>query len=153
MPSLMQVERGIQINAPVDSVFKYVNTLKLWEQWSPWHKMDGDMKIDYSATTSGTGAYYTWKSNNKNVGNGKLTIIESTTNQLVKTTMDFGDDGTGTAIFKFESAGGSTRITWNMESEMGKNPFMKLMGPMMESMIGQSFDEGLKSLKQLCEKK
>ena len=152
MPSHMQVDRAIEINAPVDKVFAQINDLKNWEQWSPWHQMDKKMKIDYAAQSSGTGAFYVWNSNNKNVGSGKLTITESVPNEFVKTAMDFGDKGSGSAVFKFEKLSTGTKVNWSMESDMGNNPFMKLLGPMMETMIGKSFEEGLGSLKSLCEK-
>ena len=29
-------------------VYDQVNTLKNWENWSPWHKIDKGMKLTYS---------------------------------------------------------------------------------------------------------
>src|ERR1051325_293703 len=75
LPGNMNVERSVVINAPAPVVFDQVNTLKNWEQWSPWQMMDSTMKITYSGPASGKGAGYSWTS--KDMGVGTMTLTES----------------------------------------------------------------------------
>ena len=35
--SKLKIERSIEVAAPANAAFEQVNTLRNWEQWSPWH--------------------------------------------------------------------------------------------------------------------
>src|ERR1017187_868247 len=118
LPSKAHVERSIVIKAPVGNAFAQVNTLKNWVNWSPWHKMDPDMAITYFGPESGKDAKYSWTSDKKMVGNGKLVIAESEPDSLVTTVMIF-DRGKGTASFWFSKTPEGTKVTWEMESDLG----------------------------------
>ena len=149
-PSHVSVHRSIVINAPVEPIYDQVNNLKNWNNWSPWNKMDSAMKIEYSTTSEGAGASYTWSSNNKNVGNGELTITSSSKDSVC-TAMNFMENGIGTATFKFEPAESGTKVTWSMQSDMGSNPFKKMFGYLMDKMLGPTFEHGLGDLKKIAE--
>src|SRR6188768_836956 len=75
LPGTMHVERSVTINAPARVVFDQVNTVKNWEQWSPWLKMDSTMKRTYFGPASGTGAGYSWTS--KEMQSGTMTFTDS----------------------------------------------------------------------------
>ena len=153
LPSKVHVERTLTINAPPEKVFEQVNTVQNWERWSPWHKLDPNMKLAYAGPPSGVGAKYSWESKQRNVGNGSLTIIESVPHTSVQTAMDFQGQGQATATFRLEKIQGGTQVTWSMESDMGKNPIGKFFGLMMDRMVGSDFEKGLYNLKSLCEGK
>ena len=150
LPSQVRVERSAVIAAPADRIFEQVNTLTNWEKWSPWHKLDPNMKLQYSGPPSGKGAAYAWQSTQRNVGNGTLTIDESTPPQRVGTAMHF-DAGDAAGSFTFQPLEKNTRVTWVMDSNMGKNPVGKFFGLMMDRMVGPDFERGLNNLKTLCE--
>src|SRR5437588_7392560 len=76
------VERSATINAPAPVVFAQVNDFHKWEAWSPWAKMDPNMKTTYSGPPSGNGAAYSWAGNN-DVGEGRMTITESRPSDLI----------------------------------------------------------------------
>lgn len=148
LPKEVKVERSAVINAPPEVVFEQINTLKNWEIWSPWHAIDPDMQITYSSTASGEGAYYEWKSANKQVGDGKLTILKSYPVDSILVEMDFGEQGVATVSYLFEKVDDGTKVTWTMVSDMGMNPINRYMGLMMDNMVGESFEKGLENLEE-----
>jgi len=151
MPSARHIERSLVVNAKPDAVFAQVNDLKKWNSWSPWFKMDPNSKMVFSDNSVGLGAYYTWESTNSNVGKGKLTIEESTPFSLVKSKLEFEGMSESHAYFKMEPEGENTKVTWAIDSNLGNNPFFRLMGVMMDKMLGDIFLQGLTDLKKVAE--
>ena len=150
------VERSTVIDAPKDVVFEQINNLKNWEKWSPWAKMDNTMKIAYNDQVTGKGAGYSWTS--ENMGDGTLVIAESTPNEKLKTSLDFGAMGRGEGYWTLEDDNGKTKLTWGMlpmaaasfpASVIGK--YMMKMGD-MDAQIGKSFEDGLNGIKEIAEK-
>ena len=84
MPGTTHLERTIEINAPSTQIYEQVNELKNWMNWSAWAKIDPTTVWKYSEPSSGTGSYYTWASEDKNIGNGKMTILETKPNELMR---------------------------------------------------------------------
>ncbi|MFM2224371.1 MAG: hypothetical protein RJA07_573 [Bacteroidota bacterium] len=150
LPSTSHVERTYVVKASPPVVYALVNDLHKWETWSPWYEMDKKMKITYNEIPSGKGASYTWVSQNKNVGNGSMEIIDATSNEI-KTQMHFGDMGNPTATFKFEAVPEGTKVTWAFEGDCSENPFYlkpicRYFNLIMDKMIGPDFEKGLKNL-------
>ncbi len=75
-PNTFRLERSASINAPPARVYALIDDFKQWRSWSPWEKLDPDLKRTYSGAASGLGAVYAWEGNNK-VGQGRMEIIES----------------------------------------------------------------------------
>ena len=150
MPSKFNMERSVVINADERVIFEQINVLKNWEQWSPWQKMDPESKMTYSGPPSGVGASYDWTG--PKTGEGTLTIIESVPYESIVTELDFKENGKGTSGYRISKADNENTLTWWFESEVGKNPFKKLMfGLMGESFMSKTFDQGLSDIKQISE--
>ena len=151
-PSEFRVSRTITIATPPEIIFPHVNELRNWEPWNPWGKLDPAMKLTYDGPPAGTGASYSWRGNNK-VGEGRMTIIESRPNELIRFKLEFFKpmSGTSDAEFTFKPRGNQTEVTWTMS---GKNNFMaKAFGLFVncEKMIGGQFEKGLAALKSRVE--
>jgi len=151
-PSDFRVTRSTAISAPPAVVFAQVNDFHNWDGWSPWARMDPEMKATYAGPAAGTGAVYSWVGNNK-VGEGRMTIMESHPSDLVRIKLEFIKPfaATNTAEFIFQPQGNQTTVTWNMT---GKKNFMtKAMGLVMnmDKMIGGQFDQGLAQMKSVAE--
>ena len=149
LPSKVQVERSIEIDAPQETIFAQVNSLKNWEHWSPWELNDPNMESTFSGPDRGVGAIHQWESEQS--GNGKQEITESNHPDLIRTKLDFGEQGSAESYWHFEKQNGKTRVTWGMTSDMGQNPVGKYIGLMMDSMIGNDYEEGLNNLKDHTE--
>lgn len=153
LPREVNVKRSITVNAPVDQVYAQVNDLRNWENWSPWKKMDPMMQLSYSNPPTGKGAFYNWKSDNPNVGNGKLTLAETIPNRKIVTALEFQDWGESRGEWNFESKGNKTEVSWAMSNDMGGNPIARYMGLFMKGALKKQFDEGLIGIKKEVESK
>lgn len=152
-PDDFAVSRRIKIAAPVTDVFPQVNELRNWEAWSPWAKLDPNIKMTYDGPQAGAGASYAWSGNNK-VGAGRNTITQSAPNELVRFRLEFQRPmvATNDIQFTFDSDGSQTIVTWAMQ---GKNSLGgKIFGLFMncEKMCAKQFDKGLAQLKSAAEK-
>jgi uncharacterized protein YndB with AHSA1/START domain len=152
-PNTFRLQRSTTINAPADKVFPFINDFRHWPLWSPWERMDPDMKRTHSGASHGKGAVYEWDGN-KNVGTGRSEIVETVAPSKVIIKLDFIKpfEAHNTAEFTLEGWGSSTTVTWAM---YGPQPFMmKAMGLFCspERMVGPQFEAGLGNLKALTEK-
>lgn len=150
LPRHTHVERSLLINTPANQLFEQVNTLKNWPNWSPWHKIDPKMRIEYFGYQQGVGAKYTWESENQQVGNGSLTIIKSIPFDTIVTEMDFMKNGKANSNFIFIKKPSGTLVTWIMESDLGWNPISRYFGLMMDRMVGPDFEKGLANLRDVA---
>ena len=151
-PASFRIARSASIAAPPQAVFAQVNDFHKWEAWNPWGKVDPAMKHSYEGPAAGPGAVYSW-AGNKEVGEGRMTIIESRPSDLVQVKLDFFKPfaATNTAEFTFKPEGNATLVTWSMS---GDNNFMAKAVHLfmnMDKMIGEQFDKGLASMKAIVE--
>jgi hypothetical protein len=151
-PGDFRVSRSATIAAPAPVVFAQVNDFHKWTAWSPWATLDPAMKQTYEGASAGAGAVYTW-AGNREVGEGRMTIVESRPSDLVRVQLDFVKPfaGTGVAEFTFRPEGDRTAVTWTMTGE--KNFVAKGIHLVMnmDRMIGRDFDEGLARMKAVAE--
>ncbi len=157
LPSKTHVERTATIKATPEVVFGLIDDLHKWEMWSPWHKIDPNMKLEYINSGIGKGAAYKWRSDNKNVGNGELSITNTIDNKEINTQMKFGNMGTSIGKFTLEPTSEGTKVNWSMESDVATMPFFmrpmaKYFGLFMNKMVGPDFEKGLKSLDSIASK-
>ena len=120
-PSEFRVARSTTISAPPAAVFAQVNDFHKWEAWNPWGKIDPAMKQTYEGAPAGTGALYTW-AGNREVGEGRMTIIESRPSDLIRVKLEFMKPfrATNIALFSIKPNGKQTVVTWSMT---GQNKF------------------------------
>ena len=82
-PSHFTITRSATFNAPPEALFTEVNDFNKWQAWSPWEKIDPNMKKTISTPSSGKGANYAWAGNDE-AGEGKMTITDSRPNEAIK---------------------------------------------------------------------
>jgi hypothetical protein len=142
--SELRVVRTASMAAPAQVLFGLVNDFRRWEAWSPWEKLDPALERTYDGAPAGSGAIYSWIGNNQ-VGEGRMTIMESQPNDLIRIKLEFFKPfaATNTAEFTFKPEGDRTRVTWSMFGE--KNFLSKAIGLFMnmDKMIGDNFEQGL----------
>jgi uncharacterized protein YndB with AHSA1/START domain len=152
-PDSFRVERSIAVKAEPAKVFALLNDFHAFGSWSPWEKLDPNMKTTYSGAPSGPGAVYTWDGND-DVGAGRMEILKSEPDTRVVVKLDFLKpiEGYNTSEYTLVSSAGTTTVTWAM---YGPSPYVsKLMGIFvsMDRMIGKDFERGLSNLKAQAEK-
>ncbi len=151
-PGTYRVERSAVVAAPPETVHSLIADFRRWEAWSPWEKLDPQMKKDFSGAESGTGAIYHWIGND-DVGEGRMTITESDPASGVAIRLEFLKpwQSVNQSRFAFAREDAGTRVTWTMD---GTSDFMfKAMSVFMspDKMMGPDFEKGLASLKELAE--
>lgn len=151
-PNEFRYSRSGKINVPPEAVFPHVNDFHLWQEWSPWAKRDPNCEVSYEGPNTGEGAKFAWKGN-KEVGEGKMLIIESTPHRLIAIRLEFIKPmkATNTAEFQFEPTENGTKVTWSM---FGKNNLVGKIFHMLidcDKMVGKDFEQGLANLKSVAE--
>jgi hypothetical protein len=152
-PDRFGIQRATTVKAPPEKIFPLINDFHQWGTWSPYENKDPAMKRSYSGAASGEGAIYAWEGN-KNVGSGRMEILDSSAPSKIVIKLDFFKpfEGHNTAEFTMLPHGDATDVTWLMH---GPLPFMgKIMHVFinMDRMIGKDFEIGLANLKRLTEK-
>jgi hypothetical protein len=152
-PDTLRVQRATSIRAPADKIFPMINDFHQWRGWSPYEDRDPALKRTYEGPDSGKGAVYAWDGN-KNVGSGRMEILETSVPSKITIKLDFFKpfEGHNTAEFTMLPQGDVTNLTWTMH---GPAVFMsKLMQVFinLDHMIGRDFEVGLANLKKLAEK-
>jgi hypothetical protein len=154
-PADFKVERSATLRAPAPAAFAQVNDFQNWQAWSPWEKVDPALKRQYEGPKAGAGAVYAWQGN-KDVGEGRMTIMESRPGELVRIKLEFFKPfaATNTAEFSFKPAGAdTTAVTWSMA---GQNNFLSkaiCLFVNMDKMVGGMFDQGLAQMKTVVERR
>jgi uncharacterized protein YndB with AHSA1/START domain len=151
--STLRVQRSININAPPERIFPLISDFHQWLHWSPYEQKDPAMKRTYEGAANGEGAVYAWNGD-KNVGSGRMEILEASAPQKIVIKLDFFTpfEGHNTAEFTMLPQGDGTHVTWLMH---GPARFMtRLIQVFMnlDNMIGKDFEAGLAKLKTITEK-
>lgn len=149
LPRKILVQRSLLMDANQKNIFAKINTLKTWEKWSPLLQIDSGMKIAYSGSPSGTGAALSWRSSNRNIGYGRISIISAAPYDSIRLLLDFGKNGTSVAKFTLHNTGLKTMVTWSIESELGLNVISRWVGLFSDRLIGPDLETGLINLNQL----
>jgi uncharacterized protein YndB with AHSA1/START domain len=153
-PDTFHIERSIQIAAPPEQVFAHINDFKSHLQWSAWEKIDPNMQRSMSEQTSGVGATYEWHGN-KDIGSGKMTILESLPPNKVISKIEFFSPmkATNTVEYRLEPTTDGTLVKHAM---FGRSPFFRNIICLfinVDKMVGDKFEESLLALKAACENK
>lgn len=151
-PAAFHIERSITITAPPDSAFALVNDFHAWPVWSPYEKLDPQMKKTFEGPSAGTGAVYSWAGTPK-VGEGRMTIERSQAPSLVSLKLEFFKPFTATnaGTFSFVQTPGGTRVTWAMDGQNGFAAKAASLFMNMDKLVGTDFERGLVAMKAAAE--
>lgn len=153
-PAEFRVTRSATIAAPASAAFAAINDFHRWQEWSPWEKLDPNLKRTFEGPASGVGSIYGWEGNSK-VGSGRMAIAASNPAEGIRIQLDFLKPWESHCVtdFTFAPEGNGTVVTWTMSGP--NNFFSKLMNVFtsMDKLIGGDFEKGLANLKSTLETK
>ena len=141
-----EFERSIEIDAPIDSVYHQLSDLHNWPNWAVWWKNDSTIVTEFNEVKLGERASMKWKG--EEVGVGGLEIV-SCSKEEMEIKLNLGDM-TPSGFFEFEEIDGGTKVKWRMKGEMPF--FIRFMTLFMDKMAGPDLEQGLKRLKDVCER-
>jgi effector-binding domain-containing protein len=146
-----RIERSIDINAPQSEVYQQVQFFKNTLDWSPWMKLDPNVKSSITGTDGSVGSVYAWEGNS-DVGKGKQTIT-ALAPERIEWRLDFEEpmSSTSPVYMDVKPVGNKTKVVWGFDFK----PTFPWNGLMMftdvDKAIGTDYEKGLASLKQVCE--
>jgi hypothetical protein len=145
-PDKFRVYRTASINAPAGKIYPLIADFHAWTAWSPYEKLDPNMRKTYEGPVSGKGAIYKWEGDK--AGAGRMEITDTAEPNRVTIQLDFSKPfiAHNIAEFTLEPAGEATTVTWAMS---GRHQFMmKVMGLFfsMDKLVGKDFESGLANL-------
>ena len=153
-PPDFAISRSASMATTPAAAFAQVNDFHKWEAWSPWAKLDPAMKTIYDGPATGTGASYHWVGNDQ-VGEGRMTIVDSRPGELVRIKLEFLKPfaATNQADFTFKGDAAQTTVTWAMSGRKNfiQKAFCLFMD--MDKMVGADFEKGLAQMKTAAEAK
>ncbi|MBC7791308.1 MAG: SRPBCC family protein [Anaerolineae bacterium] len=151
-PATFRVQRMATISAAADRVFGFVNDFRRWTAWSPWEKLDPNLKRTFSGNPSGVGSVYSWAGNSK-AGEGRMAIKESIPNQRVAIDLQFLKPFKARNLteFMFKPTPEGVNVTWTMSGDSTFATKAISLFSSMDKMVGKDFEQGLVNLKNVAE--
>ena len=112
------VTRSIAIKVPSEKISLQIRNFKEFVKWSPWSKLDPEMKKEFFGEQGTVGAKYTW-TGNEEVGTGSQELVEVTA-ETVKTKLIFTApwESESDIFFNFLEKENVTHVTWGYIGEM-----------------------------------
>jgi hypothetical protein len=152
-PHQYKFEKSIEIAKPKNEVFNYLNNLKNWEQWSVWNKsLDSSLYIFYSSRTDSIGAMQYF--NGDLLGSGRFKISNFKADEMLSYNLQMHQsEVNANGTFYFNDKNNSTQLTWIDSGDVGHNPIYRYMIPFKRNSTEAAFEEGLKRIKEMLEKK
>ena len=145
------VVRSIEVQAPVETVYRVVKDFNYYKQWNAWSKMDKDASGEISGPVGEVGATWSWDGDT--VGQGTLTIEALERNKSITSQLIFISPMEGKAkdLWHFEMLdSSSTKITWTYAGK-ATGYFERYMNLAMDGFLGPMLESGLSNLKKLLE--
>jgi uncharacterized protein YndB with AHSA1/START domain len=151
-PATYRVQRTVEIQATPEAVYDQLEDFRAWSRWSPWEKLDPQMKKSFSGPERGVGATYAWQGNDK-VGTGRMTITKSDRPRDIECRLEFLKpfEAVSQTSMQLQPRGAVTHVTWTMtgHNDFTGKVFSVFMN--MEKSIGEDFEAGLARLKEITE--
>ena len=152
-PGNFHIQRSTHIAASAEKIYPYLSDFHKGQLWSPYEKKDPAMQRSFSGAENGRGSIYEF-AGNREVGKGRLEIVETQEPTRVVLTLDMREpmQGHNVVTYSIRPDGAGSEVSWAMDGDC--NFFGKLMGVFfnMDKMIGGDFATGLANLKTLVEK-
>jgi uncharacterized protein YndB with AHSA1/START domain len=152
-PDKFSVKRSVEIKAVPETVFALINDFRQWPKWSPWEKLDPNLRRTLSGAESGRGSVYEWEGDRK-VGAGRMEILDAVPPSHVDIKLSFLKPfkAENRTVFTITPVGGASHVLWEMTGT--NNLMFKVMGMFMsmDKMVGGDFEKGLAAMKVEAER-
>lgn len=150
----LEVTRTVTIERPRASVFAMSNDLRIAREWSPYYAMDPDAEYAFSGGEPGAGQTMRWVSNVRQVGSGRISIVNSTENEAIESILELGDRATLNSLFTLRPMEGGASVSWTVTAQCAEgwiNVPCRYMNLILASQVRDQLDAGLTRLKTLAE--
>jgi effector-binding domain-containing protein len=145
------IERSMVIDAPKALVYDQIRLFKNFHEWSPWSKLDPDMKLTYAGNDGEVGSSYAWVGND-DVGEGKQTLKSLAPDRL-ELQLDFVKPFESSIPVFYNITGDEekTKVTWGFDPYLPFPINVWAMFTDIDKAMGTDYERGLGFLKRRCE--
>jgi effector-binding domain-containing protein len=153
LPNTLEVTRTASVERPRAAVFAMVNDLRIAKEWSPYYAIDPDADYAFSGE-AGAGQTMRWASNVRQVGAGRMSIVNSVENEEVDSILEMGRSATLNSRLELRPGQRATSVAWTMTAECSDgwiNVPCRYMNLVLRGMVQKQLDDGLARLKTLTE--
>ncbi|MFO1187490.1 MAG: GyrI-like domain-containing protein [Alphaproteobacteria bacterium] len=153
LPSKTHIEKSILVNAPQEQVFATLNSIKEFNAWSPFLKMEPTATTEFSGPDAGEGASLHWVG--KKLGKGSMTVVASTPETRIDYALEFGGKTGDKSWFDVKPQSGGINVTWGYESApYGINILNRYVGALFVGPgLRKAYKSGLVDFKAYVESK
>ena len=141
-----------KFEAPASVIFPYLRDLTLGSQWSPFEKVDPNLKREYIGPSNQVGGKLVFQGN-REAGSGSIEILKIEENKIVELrlimTAPFPADNIVRYELKEEVDG--TLLSWTMSGDGGYLGKFLTFFVDCEKLVTDQFRAGLVNLKNLIE--
>jgi effector-binding domain-containing protein len=143
MPKNVQLEKSLVMDAPPEVIFDQVNCFENWEPWTPWAEVA--INVVYEGPSCGEGATMRWDDGN---GQSSQIITESIEYELIRTELQFMEQGAVWSDWTFEETAEGTLVTWGLRGD-ANYPFGRWINVLfITPAVGKSYVQGLNALNE-----
>ena len=152
-PNDITLERSVSIDAPAEVVFDHAVNFEKNKEWSPWMKLDPNMKSELIGPDGKVGTVYKWESEVENVGHGEQSITKIEPNQRIDTHLKFIKpwESEADAYITLAEDAGKTNTTWGFHTKAAFPMDIMMMVMNVDKVLGADYEKGLASLKAVAE--
>lgn len=150
-PKSLDMQRSVTVNTSQDVIYQYLSDFKNMNQWSPWYNIDPNTQYEYFGAVGEVGHGYNWKSDNKDVGTGKMIYTSFDQPKQLNYQLDFVEpfESNANGAFVLEDQGGNTKVSWTFHTEFGRIESVIMLFVDLKGMLEKDFDKGLKQLSEV----
>jgi uncharacterized membrane protein len=144
-PSTVKVSRAVNISAPYDTVYKYIEDVKYWNLWMAG--ADAGTISFISAKTAGKGTVAT-------IGTGQVTITATAKDSICSEWKSKnGNIQRSAFIVLADSSKSTTTVQWYFQQEIGWYPWERFGSMANDKLLGPVMEQSLDKLKLTMERK
>jgi effector-binding domain-containing protein len=151
LPATAHVERSASIDAPAETIFALANSLRRFNEWSPWFEIDPAAEYELSGPDAGVGSRLRWSSKSAELGSGAQEIVASEPFGRVRMRVEFEDQTQAHSELRLTPESPGTRVTWSFDADFGFNLFGRYFGLFLDRVLGSYYEKGLANLKVVAE--
>ena len=149
LPRDYAFESRVEVAAPPEDVFPWLNNLDQWQNWSMWRRdrIEG-LSVQTGPKKEGVGAVQTWSEPR---GRGKLWITASEPDRRVEYKLDFENFPTMDSTIQLVPSGQGTTVIWTSRGKLPSGPFYGYFGSIFGDGMKYEYDQALQELKKQIE--
>lgn len=155
LPNELAVTHAALIERPRATVFAMTNDLRIVREWSPFYARDPDAEYLFSNNGPGPGQTMRWSSEVRQVGEGRISIVESEPNASVSSIIQMGERATLNGRLDIARQGDDdVSVSWTVTAACAQgaiNVPCRYMNLILRGSIQRDLELGLSRLKTLAE--